>query len=54
MKIQLEQKEAIENANTDDLARVLLARFGLLPRKKDGNAKIIRERETYDDLLKGQ
>ena len=40
MKIQLEQKETIENATTEDLAKTLLARFGLIPRKKDGNAQM--------------
>lgn len=38
MKIQLEHKETVEQASTEELARVLLARFGLVPRKKDGNA----------------
>lgn len=40
MNIQLEQKEALDNANSEELAKVLLARFGLLPRKKDGNAQM--------------
>ena len=38
MKIQLEHAEALPDGNVEELARVLLARFGLLPRKKDGNA----------------
>jgi len=40
MKIQLEQKEAVDTANSEELAKVLLARFGLLPRKKDGTAQL--------------
>lgn len=40
MKIQLEQKEAPEQAVPDDIAKTLLARFGLVPRKKDGNAQM--------------
>lgn len=40
MKIQLELKEALENADPNELAKVLLARFGLLPRKKDGSAQM--------------
>ncbi len=42
MNIQLEQKEALDNANSEELAKVLLARFGLLPRKKDGSAQMHR------------
>ena len=38
MKIQLEHAEALPDGNVEELARVLLARFGLLPRKKDGSA----------------
>lgn len=38
MKIQLEHAEALPDANVEELSRTLLARFGLLPRKKDGNA----------------
>ena len=38
MKIQLEHKEAVEQANPEELAKVLLHRFGLVPRKKDGSA----------------
>lgn len=38
MKIQLEHAEALPDANVEELARTLLARFGLLPRKKDGSA----------------
>lgn len=40
MKIQLEKKELDENSKIEDTARVLLARFGLLPRKKDGAAQM--------------
>lgn len=39
MKIQLEHKEAISN-DVDELAKVLLSRFGLLPRKKDSSARM--------------
>lgn len=41
MKVQLEKKEAIDQS-IDELAKVLLARFGLLPRKKDGAAQMHR------------
>jgi len=40
MKIQLEQKEALDQSTSDEMAKVLLARFGLLPRKKDGTAQM--------------
>jgi hypothetical protein len=40
MKFVLEGNEALPDASTEELARVLLARFGLLPRKKDGAAKM--------------
>ena len=39
MEILLDNAEAI-NQDTQELAKVLLARFGLLPRKKDGSAKL--------------
>ncbi len=39
MKIQLEQKENAENS-VHDLSKTLLARFGLVPRKKDGSAQM--------------
>ena len=39
IKIQLENAEALD-AKPDEIARVLLARFGLLPRKRDGNAQM--------------
>ena len=42
MKIQLEHAEALPDANVEELARTLLARFGLLPRKKDGSAAMHR------------
>ena len=42
MKIQFEQKEATDQATSEELAKVLLARFGLLPRKKDGTAQMHR------------
>ncbi len=40
MKIQLEHKEVPEQAVPEEIAKTLLARFGLLPRKKDGNAQM--------------
>ncbi len=40
MKISLESAEAIEGASSEELCRVLLARFGLLPRKRDAEAKL--------------
>ena len=40
MKIQLEDAEILPDAKTHEVARVLLGRFGLLPRKKDGSAKM--------------
>ncbi len=40
MKFVLEGSEALPDASTEELARVLLARFGLLPRKQDGMAKM--------------
>lgn len=40
MKIVLERTEPLPNSTTEELAKVLLARFGLTPRKKDGNAKL--------------
>ncbi|MBI2564484.1 hypothetical protein HYV79_00650 [Candidatus Woesearchaeota archaeon] len=40
MKIQLERKEVLDNKDSEEVAKVLLARFGLLPRKKDGAAKM--------------
>lgn len=42
IKIQLEQAEAVDGANTEELCRVLLARFGLLPRKKNADAQLHR------------
>ncbi|MBI5065740.1 hypothetical protein HZA97_05885 [Candidatus Woesearchaeota archaeon] len=40
MKIQLEKKEALDQASSEELSKTLLARFGLLPRKKDGSAQM--------------
>lgn len=40
MKIQLEHKEPPEQPSPEEIAKVLLARFGLVPRKKDGNAQM--------------
>jgi hypothetical protein len=40
MKIQLEHSELPEQPAPEDIAKTLLSRFGLLPRKKDGNAQM--------------
>lgn len=40
MKFELEVTEPLPDAETEEIARILLARFGLLPRKKDGQAKM--------------
>jgi hypothetical protein len=40
MKFELEITEPLPDAETEEIARILLARFGLLPRKKDGQAKM--------------
>lgn len=40
MKFELEVTEPLPDADTEEIARILLARFGLLPRKKDGQAKM--------------
>lgn len=39
MEIQLGSAEPVDN-NAQELSKVLLARFGLLPRKKDGSAQL--------------
>lgn len=40
MKFELDATEPLPDADTEEIARILLARFGLLPRKKDGQAKM--------------
>ena len=40
MKFELEITEPLPDADTEEIARILLARFGLLPRKKDGQARM--------------
>jgi hypothetical protein len=40
MNIQLGHAEVLPDAEVAEMARILLARFGLLPRKKDGSAKM--------------
>ncbi|MBD3304178.1 hypothetical protein GF343_03465 [Candidatus Woesearchaeota archaeon] len=40
MNIQLGNNEVLPDADVEEMARILLARFGLLPRKKDGSAKM--------------
>ncbi len=42
MKVQLEHKEPIEGATAEELARVLISRFGLAPRKSDASAQFHR------------
>jgi hypothetical protein len=39
-KIHLEITEPLPDAKPEEVARVVLARFGLLPRKKDGSAQM--------------
>ncbi len=39
MKIELDLVEPVEHASSDELAKIVLARLGLLPRKKDALAK---------------
>lgn len=39
MKIELDLVEPVELSSSDELAKVILARLGLLPRKKDALAK---------------
>ena len=38
MKIQLKHAESIDNT-PEEIAKTILTRFGLVPRKKDGTAK---------------
>ena len=40
MKIQLEHKEIIDENSPEHIALILLTRFGLVPRKKDGTAEL--------------
>lgn len=40
MHVQLQKIDPPENPTNEDLARTLMARFGLLPRKKDGQAQM--------------
>ena len=42
MKVQLEHKEPSDNATADEFAKVLVARFGLSPRKSDASAQFHR------------
>lgn len=37
--IELGHHESLPNSNSEDMAKILLSRFGLVPRKKDGIAK---------------
>lgn len=39
MKIELDLVEPVENASSDELAKIILARLGLMPRKNDALAK---------------
>lgn len=40
MHIQLQHVDAPQAASHEDMAKTVLARFGLVPRKKDGQAKM--------------
>ena len=42
MKVELHSVEPLPDSNSEELAKVTMARFGLLPRKKDGQAKMHR------------
>jgi len=42
MKIQLHSVEPVPDATQDELAKIVLARFGLLPKKRDAKAKFSR------------
>ncbi len=42
MKIQLEHAEPLPNASSHEIAKAVLSRFGLAPRKRDGQAKFER------------
>ena len=42
MKIHLHSIEPVPDANQDELAKVVLARFGLLPKKRDAKAQFSR------------
>ena len=39
MKIELDVVEPVESASSEELAKIILARLGLLPRKRDALAK---------------
>lgn len=40
MNIQLSHAEAMPDASPEDIARTILSRLGLIPRKKDGQARM--------------
>src|SRR3989338_8037196 len=40
MKIVLEDVESLPDASPEELAKAILARFGLIPRKRDGQAQM--------------
>ena len=40
MEIRIEDVDALPDVPPEELARVIAARFGLLPRKKDGTAQM--------------
>ena len=42
MKIQLHSVEPVQDASAEELAKVILARFGLLPKKRDAKAQFSR------------
>ncbi len=39
MKIQLEHIEILPNSSVEEISKAILTRFGLIPRKKDGQAQ---------------
>lgn len=40
MKIELDLVEPVQDASPDEIAKIILARFGLNPKKSDGTAKM--------------
>lgn len=40
MKFELHHTEPLPDSKSEELAKVVMSRFGLLPRKKDGQAKM--------------
>ena len=40
MKIELDLVEPVQDSSPEELAKIILARFGLMPKKTDGTAKM--------------